>query len=102
MADNDGDSEKARSRRLIQAAARNYWVKFGPRAGQKVPTNVATGSRPNGRIRMLRTGVPDPQPPFGCQTWLPQSPRRLLHVPTLSTDDERPPLPPDCLCWGRP
>ena len=38
MADNDGDSEEARSLRPLQAAACTYRIAFGPRAGQKVLT----------------------------------------------------------------
>ena len=38
MADNDGDSDEARVRRPLQAAACTYRVAFGPRVGQKVLT----------------------------------------------------------------
>ena len=38
MADNDGDSEEARTLRPLQAAACTYRIAFGPRAGQKVLT----------------------------------------------------------------
>ena len=38
MADNDGDSDEARSLRPLQAAACTYRIAFGPRAGQKVLT----------------------------------------------------------------
>ena len=38
MADNDGDSEEARTLRPLQAAACPYRIAFGPRAGQKVLT----------------------------------------------------------------
>jgi Putative transposase len=38
MADNDGDSEEARSYRPLQAAACTHRIAFGPRAGQKVLT----------------------------------------------------------------
>ena len=38
MADNDGDSDEARTLRPLQAAACTYRIAFGPRAGQKVLT----------------------------------------------------------------
>ena len=38
MADNDGDSDEACTRRPLQAAACTYRIAFGPRAGQKVLT----------------------------------------------------------------
>jgi hypothetical protein len=38
VADTDGDSDKARALRLLQAAACTYRIAFGPRAGQKVLT----------------------------------------------------------------
>ena len=38
MADNDGDSDAARTLRPLQAAACTYRVAFGPRAGQRVLT----------------------------------------------------------------
>ena len=38
MSDNDGDSDKARVLRPLQAAACTYRIAFGPRAGQKVLT----------------------------------------------------------------
>jgi Putative transposase len=38
MADNDGDSDEARTLRPLQAAACTYRTAFGPRAGQKVLT----------------------------------------------------------------
>ena len=38
MADNDGDSDEARTLRPLQAAASTYRIAFGPRAGQKVLT----------------------------------------------------------------
>ncbi len=38
IADNDGDSDKARTLRPLQAAACTYRIAFGPRAGQKVLT----------------------------------------------------------------
>ena len=44
MADNDGDSDEARTLRPLQAAACTYRIAFGPRAGQKVLT-VQTSSR---------------------------------------------------------
>ena len=43
MADNDGDSEEARSLRPLQAAACTYRIAFGPRAGQKVLTVQGAG-----------------------------------------------------------
>lgn len=38
MADNDGDSDEARTLRPLQTAACTYRIAFGPRAGQKVLT----------------------------------------------------------------
>ena len=38
MADNDSDSDEARTLRPLQAAACTYRIAFGPRAGQKVLT----------------------------------------------------------------
>jgi hypothetical protein len=38
VADNDADSDEARTRRPLQAAACTYRIAFGPRAGQKVLT----------------------------------------------------------------
>ena len=38
IADNDGDSDEARTLRPLQAAACTYRIAFGPRAGQKVLT----------------------------------------------------------------
>ena len=38
MADNDGDSDEARTLRPLQAAACTYRIAFGPRVGQKVLT----------------------------------------------------------------
>ena len=38
LADNDGDSDEARTLRPLQAAACTYRIAFGPRAGQKVLT----------------------------------------------------------------
>jgi hypothetical protein len=38
LADNDGDSDEARTLRPRQAAACTYRIAFGPRAGQKVLT----------------------------------------------------------------
>jgi len=38
MADNDGDSDEARTLRPLQAAACTYRIALGPRAGQKVLT----------------------------------------------------------------
>ena len=38
VADNDGDSDEARTLRPLQAAACTYRIAFGPRAGQKVLT----------------------------------------------------------------
>ena len=38
MADNDGDSDEARTLRPLQVAACTYRIAFGPRAGQKVLT----------------------------------------------------------------
>ncbi len=38
VADNDGDSEEARTFRPLQAAACTYRIAFGPRTGQKVLT----------------------------------------------------------------
>ena len=38
VADDDGDSDEARSLRPLQAAACTYRIAFGPRAGQKVLT----------------------------------------------------------------
>ena len=38
MADNDGDSDEARTLRPLHAAACTYRIAFGPRAGQKVLT----------------------------------------------------------------
>ena len=38
VADNDGDSDNARTLRPLQAAACTYRIAFGPRAGQKVLT----------------------------------------------------------------
>ncbi len=38
MADNDGDSDEARTLRALQAAACTYRIAFGPRAGHKVLT----------------------------------------------------------------
>jgi hypothetical protein len=38
MADNDGDSDEARTLRPLQDAACTYRIAFGPRAGQKVLT----------------------------------------------------------------
>jgi hypothetical protein len=38
MADNDADSDEARTLRPLQAAACTYRIAFGPRAGQKVLT----------------------------------------------------------------
>ena len=35
IADNDGDSDEARTLRPLQAAACTYRIAFGPRAGQK-------------------------------------------------------------------
>ena len=52
MADNDGDSDEARTLRPLQAAACTYRIAFGPRAGQKVLTlrgampREATARRP--------------------------------------------------------
>ncbi len=40
MADNDGDSDEARTLRPLQAAACTYRIAFGPRTGQKVLTLV--------------------------------------------------------------
>jgi len=34
MADNDGDSDEARTLRQLRAAACTYRIAFGPRAGQ--------------------------------------------------------------------
>ena len=52
MADNDADSDDARTLRPQQAAACTYRVAFGPRAGQKVltrrwPTNAYSATRPD-------------------------------------------------------
>jgi hypothetical protein len=44
MADNDGDSDEARTLRPLQAAACTYRIAFGPRAGQKV-LKLKTASR---------------------------------------------------------
>ena len=38
LADNDADSDEARTLRPLQAAACTYRIAFGPRAGQKVLT----------------------------------------------------------------
>ena len=38
IADNDGDSDEARTLRPLQVAACTYRIAFGPRAGQKVLT----------------------------------------------------------------
>ena len=38
VADNDGDSDEARTLRPLQVAACTYRIAFGPRAGQKVLT----------------------------------------------------------------
>jgi len=38
VADNDAESDEARTLRPLQAAACTYRIAFGPRAGQKVPT----------------------------------------------------------------
>ena len=38
VADNDGDSDEARTLRPLLAAACTYRIAFGPRAGQKVLT----------------------------------------------------------------
>ena len=68
MADNDGDSDEARTLRPLQATACTYRLAFGPRAGQKVLTVQGTMPR---------------QTKFkpSCARWLcRRSPRRL---PTL-------------------
>lgn len=38
VTDDDGDSDKARTLRPLQAAACTYRIAFGPRAGQKLLT----------------------------------------------------------------
>ena len=45
MADNDSDSDEARTLRPLQAAACTYRIAFGPRAGQKVLTVQGTMPR---------------------------------------------------------
>jgi Putative transposase len=45
IADNDGDSDEARTLRPLQAAACTYRIAFGPRAGQKVLTVQGAMSR---------------------------------------------------------
>ena len=45
MADNDADSDEARTLRPLQAAACTYRIAFGPRAGQKVLTLQGAISR---------------------------------------------------------
>jgi Putative transposase len=46
VADNDGDSDEARTLRPLQAAACTYRIALGPRAGQKVLT--VQGAVPRG------------------------------------------------------
>ena len=45
MADNDADSDEARTLKPLQAAACTYRIAFGPRAGQKVLTAQGTMPR---------------------------------------------------------
>ena len=45
IADNDGDSDEARTLRPLQVAACTYRIAFGPRAGQKVLTVQGTMPR---------------------------------------------------------
>jgi len=45
MADDDSDSDEARTLRPLQAAACTYRIAFGPRAGQKVLTLQAAMPR---------------------------------------------------------
>ena len=47
MADNDGDSDEARTIRPLQAAAGTYRIAFGPRAGQMVLTAEDAMTRDN-------------------------------------------------------
>ena len=53
MADNDGDSDEARTLRPLQAAACTYRIAFGPRAGQKVLTGQGAIPREKGFKQML-------------------------------------------------
>ena len=48
LADNDGDSDEARTLRPLQAAACTYRIAFGPRAGQKVLTQQGAMPREPG------------------------------------------------------
>ena len=55
MADNDGDSDEARTLRPLQAAACTYRIAFGPRAGQTVLT--VQGAMPR-QTESRRRGAP--------------------------------------------
>ena len=76
MADNDGDSDEARTLRPLQAAACTYRIAFGPRAGQKVLTvqgamprqtefkqtlcaDIPLSPCPNARFRHILCQVPN-------------------------------------------
>jgi hypothetical protein len=53
LADNDGDSDEARTLRPLQAAACTYRIAIGPRAGQKLLTVQGAIPREEGLKQML-------------------------------------------------
>ena len=57
LADNDGDADKARVLRPLQAAACTYRIAFGPRAGQKVLTVQGAMPRERDFKQTLRAAV---------------------------------------------